>query len=97
MGRRRSGEIVEYVNLHSDNDGAEVLLRHVGLATKNGGSYAGGVTGVRATLTKLGLDVSKAQIFDGSGLTRANQVPLDLLAGAVRVAASRSTRSCGTC
>ncbi len=82
------GEIVEYVNLHSDNDGAEVLLRHVGLATKNGGSSVGGVKGVRATLTKLGLDVSKAQIFDGSGLTRANHVPLDVLAGAVRVAAS---------
>lgn len=82
------GQIVEYVNLHSDNDGAEVLQRQVGLATKNGGSYAGGVAGVRATLTKLGLDVSKAKIFDGSGLTRANHVPLDLLAGAIRVAAS---------
>ncbi len=82
------GEIVEYVNLHSDNDGAEVLLRHVGLATKNGGSYTDGIKGVRATLTKLGLDVSKATIYDGSGLTRANHVPLDLLAGAIRVAAS---------
>ncbi|WP_405062481.1 D-alanyl-D-alanine carboxypeptidase/D-alanyl-D-alanine-endopeptidase [Kribbella sp. NBC_01505] len=83
------GQIVEYVNLHSDNDGAEVLLRHVGLATKNGGSYAGGVTGLEETLTKLGLDVSKAQIFDGSGLTRTNKVPLELLAGAVRMAASK--------
>lgn len=83
------GQIVEYVNLHSDNDGAEVLLRHVGIATGNGGSYVGGVQGLRATLTKLGLDVSKASIFDGSGLTRANKVPLDLLAGAVRVAASK--------
>jgi D-alanyl-D-alanine carboxypeptidase/D-alanyl-D-alanine-endopeptidase (penicillin-binding protein 4) len=82
------GQIVEYVNLHSDNDGAEVLLRQVGLATKNGGSYAGGVKGLRETLTKLGLDVSKARIYDGSGLTRANKVPLELLAGAVRVAAS---------
>lgn len=83
------GQIVEYVNLHSDNDGAEVLLRQVGIATGNGGSYAGGVTGLRATLTKLGLDVSKARIYDGSGLTRANKVPLDLLAGAVRVAVSK--------
>ncbi|MGW6279154.1 D-alanyl-D-alanine carboxypeptidase/D-alanyl-D-alanine endopeptidase [Kribbella sp. NPDC055071] len=82
------GQIVEYVNLHSDNDGAEVLQRHVGIATKNGGSFAGGVAGVRETLTKLGLDVSKAKIFDGSGLTRANHVPPDLLAGAIRVAAS---------
>jgi D-alanyl-D-alanine carboxypeptidase/D-alanyl-D-alanine-endopeptidase (penicillin-binding protein 4) len=83
------GQIVEYINLHSDNDGAEVMLRHVGIATGNGGSYVGGVRGVRATLTKLGLDVSKATIYDGSGLTRANKVPLDLLAGAVRVAASK--------
>ncbi|MGZ0150549.1 D-alanyl-D-alanine carboxypeptidase/D-alanyl-D-alanine endopeptidase [Kribbella sp. WER1] len=84
------GQIVEYINLHSDNDGAETLLRHVGIATGNGGSYIGGVKGVRAALTKLGLDVSKATIYDGSGLTRANKVPLDLLAGAVRVAASKN-------
>ena len=83
------GQIVEYINQHSDNDGAEVLLRQVGIATGNGGSYVGGVKGVRATLTKLGLDVSKARIYDGSGLTRANKVPLDLLAGAVRVAVSK--------
>jgi len=82
------GDIVEYVNLHSDNDGAEVLLRHVGLATNNGGSYAGGIKGVRTTLTKLGVNVSKARIEDGSGLSRTNLVPLDVLAGAVRVAAS---------
>ncbi|WBQ06095.1 D-alanyl-D-alanine carboxypeptidase/D-alanyl-D-alanine endopeptidase [Kribbella sp. CA-293567] len=80
------GDLVEYVNLHSDNDGAEVLLRHVGLATKNGGSYTGGLAGLRVTLTKLGLDVSKARFEDGSGLSRTNLVPLDVLAGAVRVA-----------
>lgn len=83
------GDLVEHVNLHSDNDGAEVLLRHVGLATKSGGSYAGGVAGLRTTLTKLGLDVSKARFEDGSGLSRTNQVPLDVLAGAVRVATSK--------
>jgi D-alanyl-D-alanine carboxypeptidase/D-alanyl-D-alanine-endopeptidase (penicillin-binding protein 4) len=64
-----------------------VLLRHVGLATKNGGSYAGGLAGLRTTLTKLGLDVTKARFEDGSGLSRTNLVPLDVLAGAVRVAA----------
>ncbi|MEU4190612.1 D-alanyl-D-alanine carboxypeptidase/D-alanyl-D-alanine-endopeptidase [Kribbella sp. NPDC026611] len=83
------GQIVEYINLHSDNDGAEVMLRHVGIATGNGGSYVGGVKGVRATLTKLGIDISQARIYDGSGLTRANKVPLEALAGAVRVAASK--------
>ncbi len=80
------GDIVEYINLHSDNDGAEVLLRQVGIATGNGGSYTGGVKGLRATLTKLGIDMSKATIYDGSGLSRSNHVPLEVLAGAVRMA-----------
>lgn len=80
------GQLVEHVNLHSDNDAAEVLLRQVGVATGNGGSIAGGIKGLRAALTKLGLDVSKARIEDGSGLSRTNLVPLDLIAGAVRVA-----------
>jgi serine-type D-Ala-D-Ala carboxypeptidase/endopeptidase (penicillin-binding protein 4) len=82
------GDIVEHINTHSDNDGAEVLLRHVGLAVGNDGSYAGGLAGVRKTLTGLGLDLGKARLEDGSGLSRTNQVPLGLLAGAVRVAAS---------
>jgi D-alanyl-D-alanine carboxypeptidase/D-alanyl-D-alanine-endopeptidase (penicillin-binding protein 4) len=83
------GDIVEYINLHSDNDGAEVLLRQVGIATQNGGSYTGGVKGLRATLAGLGIDVSKATIYDGSGLSRGNQVPLEALAGAVRVAVAK--------
>lgn len=80
--------IASHVNLVSDNDGAEVLLRHVGLATKNGGSYQGGAAGVLSTLTKLGLQVGKARIEDGSGLSRTNAIPLALLTGALRVAAS---------
>jgi serine-type D-Ala-D-Ala carboxypeptidase/endopeptidase (penicillin-binding protein 4) len=82
------GDLVEHINTHSDNDGAEVLLRHVGLAVGNDGSYAGGLAGVRKTLAGLGLDLGKARLEDGSGLSRTNQVPLGLLAGAVRVAAS---------
>jgi D-alanyl-D-alanine carboxypeptidase/D-alanyl-D-alanine-endopeptidase (penicillin-binding protein 4) len=83
------GDLVEYVNLHSDNDGAEVLLRQVGVATKNGGSYAGGLKGLRATLTNLGIDVSNARFEDGSGLSRTNLVPLEVIAGAVRVAVAK--------
>jgi D-alanyl-D-alanine carboxypeptidase/D-alanyl-D-alanine-endopeptidase (penicillin-binding protein 4) len=80
--------VAGHVNLVSDNDGAEVLLRHVGLATKSGGSYSGGIAGVRSTLTKLGLQLGRARIEDGSGLSRTNAVPLSLLGDAIRVAAS---------
>ena len=44
--------------------------------------------GLRATLTKLGIDVTKARIYDGSGLSRTNQVPLRGAGRCVRVAAS---------
>ena len=79
--------IAEHVNLASDNDGAEVLLRHVGLATGAGGSSAGGVTGLRKTLGGLGLDLSKARIQDGSGLSRTNAIPLTLLSSALAAVA----------
>jgi serine-type D-Ala-D-Ala carboxypeptidase/endopeptidase (penicillin-binding protein 4) len=79
--------IAEHVNLASDNDGAEALLRHVGLATGAGGSTAGGVTGLRKTLGGLGLDPAKARIEDGSGLSRTNAVPLTLLSSALATVA----------
>jgi D-alanyl-D-alanine carboxypeptidase/D-alanyl-D-alanine-endopeptidase (penicillin-binding protein 4) len=82
------GQLVEHVNLTSDNDGAEVLLRHVGLATGNGGSITAGLKGMRSTLTGLGLDLGAARLEDGSGLSRTNQVPLQVLGGVVRIAAA---------
>jgi D-alanyl-D-alanine carboxypeptidase/D-alanyl-D-alanine-endopeptidase (penicillin-binding protein 4) len=84
----RLAAIAEHINLVSDNDGAEVLLRHVGITTHNGGSYAGGLTGLRSTLTGLGLDLNKARIQDGSGLSRTNGVPLQLLGSVLALAAS---------
>jgi serine-type D-Ala-D-Ala carboxypeptidase/endopeptidase (penicillin-binding protein 4) len=84
----RLAAIAERVNLASDNDGAEVLLRQIGVATGNGGSSAGGLKGLRTTLTGLGLDLSTARIQDGSGLSRTNGVPLRLLAAVVTLAAS---------
>ncbi|MFC0626970.1 D-alanyl-D-alanine carboxypeptidase/D-alanyl-D-alanine endopeptidase [Kribbella deserti] len=79
--------VAGYVNLHSDNDGAEVLLRHIGLGIRSDGSYQGGIAALRTTLTRLGLTLGAARIEDGSGLSRTNAVPLSLLAGALRLAA----------
>ncbi len=81
--------ITEHVNLVSDNDGAEVLLRHIGLTTHHGGSYASGIAGLRSTLTRLGMSLGNARIEDGSGLSRTNAVPLQLLAAAVRAGISK--------
>ena len=77
-------EIVEHVLETSDNEAAEVLLRHVGLAVGSGGragSFAAGARAVRSTLADLGVSLRGARIVDGSGLSRDNRLGVDTLLG----------------
>ena len=69
-------QIVEHVLEVSDNEGAEVLLRHVGLATGRAGSFTGGTAGLRETLTGLGVPYGDVVTYDGSGLSRDDRVTL---------------------
>lgn len=79
------GEIVEHVLQTSDNEAAEVLLRHVGLAASDGGgagsggSFAAGARAVSSTLGDLGVPLRGARIVDGSGLSRDNLLGVDAL------------------
>lgn len=66
--------IVEQVLVHSDNDGAEVLFRQVAVAAGRPGSIAEARKAVLAALDKLGVDVGKVTLIDGSGLSRDNRV-----------------------
>ncbi|HQR26511.1 MAG TPA: D-alanyl-D-alanine carboxypeptidase/D-alanyl-D-alanine-endopeptidase, partial [Nocardioides sp.] len=81
-------EAVERVLEVSDNEGAEVLAHHVGLATGHPGSFAGGVAGVEQALGGLGVPLEGARLFDGSGLSRANRLEPATLLGVLRVAAA---------
>lgn len=80
-------EIVEHVIALSDNEAAEVLLRHVALATDRPGSAAAGVKAVRRTLTGLGIDLSRVTLRDGSGLARGNALPVQVLLDVLQLAA----------
>lgn len=81
-------EIVEHTIAVSDNNAAEVLARHVGLEVLGDASFAGGARAIRQTLAGLGVPMTGARIFDGSGLSRKNRlVPATLLA-ALELAAS---------
>ncbi|MBD8870882.1 D-alanyl-D-alanine carboxypeptidase/D-alanyl-D-alanine endopeptidase [Nocardioides donggukensis] len=74
-------QLVERVLAVSDNEGAEVLAHHVGLAESGAGSFAGAAAGVRAVLERLGVPLKGAVIRDGSGLSRMNRLaPATLLA-----------------
>lgn len=81
-------QIVERVLMVSDNEAAEVLARHVGLATTGVGSSVAGARGVLLVLRDLGVPVAGARIHDGSGLSRKNLLDPDTLIGALQVAAA---------
>lgn len=78
--------IVEHVLVHSDNDAAEILARHVGRDAGGDGSIAAAQQATRNRLQTLGLWTDAMRISDGSGLSRVNQVSPRALTGAVRLA-----------
>jgi len=81
-------QIVGHIIEISDNEAAEVLLRHSAIASGLPGSSANGARAVRRTLTNLGINVERARIYDGSGLSRQNRVTSDMLVQTLQTAAS---------
>ncbi len=87
-------QIVEHVLDVSDNEAAEVLAHHVGLAVSGDGSFVGGAAGVLSTLQSLGVETGSDVVYDGSGLSRSNRLsPADHAAGAPDRGSSRAARS----
>ena len=82
------GEVVERTLAVSDNQAAEVLARHVGVATGGQGSFAGGAAAVLDTVRQLGVPVVGDRLLDGSGLSRDNRLSADTLAGVLRLSES---------
>jgi D-alanyl-D-alanine carboxypeptidase/D-alanyl-D-alanine-endopeptidase (penicillin-binding protein 4) len=71
-------EIVRYVLETSDNDGAEVLARHVAVAEGRPATFEGATAAVAAVLGRLGVR-GEIELYDGSGLSRANRLSADVL------------------
>ena len=81
-------QIVQWTLEVSDNEAAEVLFRHVALATGRPGSFAAGSAAVREVLSGLGVDLTGARILDGSGLSRKDRLSTGMLLSVLDVAAS---------
>jgi D-alanyl-D-alanine carboxypeptidase/D-alanyl-D-alanine-endopeptidase (penicillin-binding protein 4) len=82
------GEIVERTLAVSDNNAAEVIGHHVGLAVRQDGSFAGGAAAVMEVLRELGVDTTGSTLYDGSGLSRRDRLTTDTLLDVLRVASS---------
>lgn len=67
-------QIVQSLLEHSDNQAAEVVLRHAAIAAGEPATFAGGTAAVQRTLTSLGVPWAGNQIHDGSGLARTDRV-----------------------
>jgi D-alanyl-D-alanine carboxypeptidase/D-alanyl-D-alanine-endopeptidase (penicillin-binding protein 4) len=80
-------QVVGHVLRLSDNEGAEMLFRHIGIAAGTGASFTGGAAGVRAALGPLGVPWAGVRLLDGSGLSRGDRLPLDALMAVLRLGA----------
>ena len=79
------GEIVERTLEVSDNQAAEVLARHVGLAEKQEGSFVAGAASVLEVVRRLGVPTEGDVMYDGSGLSRLNRLTPATLAGVLQL------------
>lgn len=82
-------EVVQRVLEVSDNEGAEVLARHVAVATGEPASFTGATAAVREVVEGLGVSLRGAELQDGSGLARGNRLGADSLLDAMATALDR--------
>lgn len=80
-------QIVERVLDVSDNEAAEVLAHHVGIAASGDGSFVGGAAGVLSTLASLGIQTGSDVVYDGSGLSRHDRLSPSTMLQVLQVAA----------
>jgi D-alanyl-D-alanine carboxypeptidase/D-alanyl-D-alanine-endopeptidase (penicillin-binding protein 4) len=84
-------QVVERVLASSDNEGAELLAHHVGIAEGFRGSFRGGIEGVRAVLARLGVPLrARDEVQDGSGLSRGNRLTSATLLGVLALGTDAS-------
>ena len=67
-------QAVERMELMSDNGAAEVLARHVAIATGGEASFDGATSAVVAALAAAGVETDGLVLRDGSGLSRQNRI-----------------------
>lgn len=73
--------IVQTMLKVSDNNIAETLLRMTALGADRPATFEDGTAVVRQVLEEYGVPLENFELYDGSGLSRANRMPAATLAG----------------
>jgi D-alanyl-D-alanine carboxypeptidase/D-alanyl-D-alanine-endopeptidase (penicillin-binding protein 4) len=74
-------DIVHTMLKHSDNNIAETLLRMTALRAGRPATFEGGTEVVREVLSRVyGVSLDNFELYDGSGLSRADRIPAATLA-----------------
>lgn len=68
------GEIIQYTNTKSYNVSAETCLKMAGLKKYGSGSWECGLKAVYELFDKYNVDPDEMNLFDGSGLSKANKI-----------------------
>jgi D-alanyl-D-alanine carboxypeptidase/D-alanyl-D-alanine-endopeptidase (penicillin-binding protein 4) len=80
------GDAVQVMLSRSENNVAEVLFRHVAIASGHDPSWSGAEEAAQANLAKLGIAAHGMALLDGSGLSRSDRVSPRFLANVLRLA-----------
>jgi D-alanyl-D-alanine carboxypeptidase/Lon protease-like protein len=72
-------DLAHHILLRSDNQGAELLVKEIGLRKGGGGSTAAGVGVIERRMQERGFATPGSHVVDGSGLDPANRATCDEL------------------
>ena len=78
-------DAVHIMLLDSENNVAEILFRHVAIATLHPATWQGAAEAALANLNALGLNTANLRLADGSGLSRADRLTAIFLANVLRL------------
>jgi D-alanyl-D-alanine carboxypeptidase/D-alanyl-D-alanine-endopeptidase (penicillin-binding protein 4) len=84
----RLSSIVRYMLLTSDNDHAEALHRLVARGNGKRATWTGAREAQRQVLGRLGVDLGRSVLYDGSGLSRASVISAKRLVQVLSLAGS---------
>jgi D-alanyl-D-alanine carboxypeptidase/D-alanyl-D-alanine-endopeptidase (penicillin-binding protein 4) len=79
-------EIVRYMDRHSDNFTAELVLKQLGAIENEVGTSAAGAAYARRLLAEVGVPLAGVRLADGSGLSLLDRLTVRALASILRAA-----------